>query len=129
MHINNTFSFLLPLVLLTFMSPFINAQMALNEVDSLPLPKASAVELDRIEQLLTLSPHYKNPNAAGRLVTLNRATLALPTSITKVRLSSPAYKNRKVTATSGGSRTNPAPKKPQLTGPRYKNRRAKAHRQ
>lgn len=91
--------------------------------DSIP-KGADEVRLEQIEKKISRSPHYKNPNAAGRLAVFNR-TAPAPKGERKEPLTGPAYKNRKRTPDASARVTKP---RKQLMGPRYKNRRAGAHR-
>ena len=93
--------------------------------DTVPPMEEVAEELERIQELTSYGPHYKNPHAAGRLLTLNRVVPPLPADYGPVRLSGPAYKNQEPAARPGPSTTVPSKVRENLTGPRYKNRRAK----
>lgn len=88
------------------------------------LPKEELIKLQRIEELMLRSPHYKNPDAAGRLAVINRNAPAPPEETTKVVLTGPAYKNRQPRAMFADTSSTPAPAVRRLMGPRYKNRRA-----
>ena len=79
------------------------------------------------EEKMRYGPHYKNRNAAGRLLLINRITPDAPSMQRKERLMGPAYKNRRIIFTSGDSMPSAQPKHERLMGPRYKNRHAKAH--
>ena len=93
--------------------------------DTIPPSEEVAKELERIRELTSYGPHYKNPSAAGRLLTLNRVVPPLPADYNPVRLTGPAYKNLEPAARPGSSTTVPGKARKNLTGPRYKNRRAK----
>lgn len=94
--------------------------------DSLP-NGADQAKLEQIEKKLTRSPHYKNPNAAGRLEVFNRNA---PTASagTKETLTGPAYKNRKRVPVPADTTAAPTTTRRKLMGPRYKNRSAKSRR-
>lgn len=94
--------------------------------DSISAAQQLQFELGRIEQLTQFGPHYKNPKAAGRLLTLRRAVPSLPPNYEPLRLTGPAYKNRKPSLPASEP-TEAAPAAPsRLYGPRYKNRGAKS---
>ena len=119
-----------PLPLLFVFLPFLAVSAVSNAqqhatTDTLPPSEEVAEELERIRELTSYGPHYKNPNAAGRLLTLNRVVPPLPADYGPVRLSGPAYKNQEPAARPGPSTTVPSKVRENLTGPRYKNRRAK----
>ncbi|WP_116108016.1 hypothetical protein [Lewinella sp. IMCC34191] len=83
-------------------------------------------ELDRIEDLTSHGPNYKNPRAAGRLLIINRAAPTLPPIPMAARLTGPAYKNRGPVIHTTRTTTVRQPKRERLIGPRYKNRGAKS---
>ena len=121
----NPLPLLLMMFLLFLLSNGANAQMEKSEADSL-LAALDSAEIERIENLIQYGPHRKNPNAAGRVVYINRTAPAASTKPV-ARLTGPTYKNRRPVVTMDSVR--PAVTKRKLTGPRHKNRSAKSRRQ
>lgn len=113
-------------LMLSTVSLMANTSSALIVNDSLPNGTDQA-KLEQIEKKLTHSPHYKNPNAAGRLAVFNRNAPAASND-TKERLTGPAYKNRKRVPVPADTTAAPPPTRRKLMGPRYKNRSAKSRR-
>ncbi len=118
--------FFFALLFLFLLSKASTAQAPTGLTDSIPPGEVLNDELRRIEALVKFGPHYKNKNAAGRLLTLNRAVPPLPAAYVPLRQFGPAYKNRKPAATPVDSSAVPVSGKPKLFGPRYKNRGAKS---
>ena len=113
------------LLFLFLLSKSHTAVAQISPPDSTQSAREQRLELQRIKKLTRFGPHYKNPNAAGRLLTFNRAVPSLPADYAPVRLTGPAYKNRKPTlAPVDTTKARPAAR-PRLYGPRYKNRGAK----
>ena len=113
---------LLTMFMLFLLSNGVAAQLDKSKADSL-LAALDLAERERIEALITYGPHYKNPNAAGRLGIISRTTPAAVKS-TRVQPMGPAYKNRRAIIVPAQTfRTTET--RPRLTGPRYKNRGAK----
>ena len=94
--------------------------------DSIPKSTDQA-RLAQIEKKITRSPHYKNPNAAGRLAVFNRNTPAAKPR-KKERLTGPAYKNQQRVPSPLATLAKATNPRKRLIGPRYKNRSAKSHR-
>ncbi|PPK85124.1 hypothetical protein CLV84_2015 [Neolewinella xylanilytica] len=122
---DNPLPFLIILLSLLTVSAVSTAQSTPEVVDSVSQDGADVEELERIEELVTYGPHYKNPNAAGRLLTLNRAVPPLPADYAPVRLTGPVYKNLLPGNRPAPTTTITREEEEQLTGPRYKNRGAK----
>lgn len=80
-----------------------------------------------LEQKVRYGPHYKNRNAAGRLIIFNRTKIDDPPRRSE-RLRGPAYKNRKPVSTTPDDTTTTQGRRSKLSGPRYKNRDAKTRR-
>lgn len=92
------------------------------------IPQSLGTEkLERIGETLTYSPHYKNRNAAGRIVIFNRNAPVVQETRSRVNLTGPAYKNRRMGAKAVGRKKVWVRYPRRLSGPRYKNRGAKAH--
>ncbi len=126
MQRENPLPFFFALLFLILLSATSDAQVHATPADSMSAAEAQARELDRIESLTRFGPHYKNPNAAGRLLTLNRAVPPLPLDYDPVRLIGPAYKHRKPDPVRADLSTRRRPANARLFGPRYKNRGAKS---
>ena len=126
MHRENPLPFFFVLLFLFLLSRASTAQSHANPTDSVSAADSLNDELRRIDELTKFGPHYKNKNAAGRLLTLNRAVPSLPTDYAPLRLFGPAYKHRKPVATPVDSSAAPASRRQKLTGSRYKNRGAKS---
>ncbi|WP_116128206.1 hypothetical protein [Lewinella sp. IMCC34183] len=114
------------LFFLVMLSTTSRAQVEATVADSLRSARTEQLqELRRIEALTSYGPHYKNPNAAGRLITLNRAVPPLPADYAPARVMGPTYKNRKPALTPADTTAVRRRSTPRLMGPRYKNRGAK----
>ncbi|WP_273446969.1 hypothetical protein [Neolewinella agarilytica] len=124
------FNFKLIIALFVFMLSTVSltagSSPALMVTDSLPNGTDQA-RLEQIEKKLARSPHYKNPNAGGRLAVFNR-NAPEATDRTKEILTGPAYKNRKRGRVPADTTAKTGTTRPRLMGPRYKNRRFKSHR-
>ncbi len=121
----NPLPFLAILLTLVCLSGITRAQV-IPEPDSLLQEEELVHELERIEELTSYGPHYKNKLAAGRLLTINRAVPPLPDTYSPDQLFGPAYKNRHPNVSSEPANAAPQPTRDRRTGPRYKNRGAKS---
>ena len=110
--------------MLSTVSLMANTPSALIVNDSLP-NSVDQAKFEQIEKKLIRSPHYKNPNAAGRLAVFNRNAPAGAAS-TREMLSGPTYKNRKRVPVLADTTAAPKTTRRKLMGPRYKNRSAKS---
>lgn len=125
-HINRTI--LLILFFFSLMGKPLSAQMERSRVDSLS-QEATLVKEERWSRVSTkFGPHYKNPNAGGRLTIYNRAAAAAIVPSQQARLTGPAFKNSKVRLRRSRSVLRRKQVRRSLSGPRYKNRRAKVRR-
>ncbi len=119
---NQLTTILLTLFFIPVLSSGITAQEHPQEAD-----QKSLLELKKVQNHISQGPHYKNPNAAGRLLLFNRTAPTASVATKKAPLIGPAYKNRKPQPVVTDQ--VPATTQRPLTGPRYKNRRAKSSRQ
>lgn len=121
----NPLPLLFAFLMIVIVSNVSSAQTHSDSSAELSTTEEVSKQLDRIERKVRFGPHYKNKNAAGRLLTLNRAVPNLPATYAPLRVYGPSYKNRRIQVLPRS--TEPArATKAKLTGPRYKNRGAKS---